>query len=290
MAKKTAAGAVEWAKQAVKNGWVYWYGTCGYACTESLLNRKAKQYPDHYGESRMSKYRRHIAEGRVASDCIGLFKSYAWDKDDDIDTRPSSYGSNEQPDHGAKTTLNKCKVKGDISTMPEIPGLALWTKTGGHIGMYIGNGEVIELRGYAYGSQQNKVSKRSFVTWGLYPYYEYTPEQVALAEAAANGLKTPVEPPVEKDEQESVQKPTTPQNGQNGGETVMIELKVLRKGSEGAQVKTLQRLLNARGYNCGNVDGKFGSKTLIAVKEFQKFKGLVADGIAGEKTWKAIVN
>jgi hypothetical protein len=290
MAKKSAAGLVAWAEEAYKDGWVYWYGTCGYACTESLLNRKAKQYPDHYGDSRMAKYKKHIAEGRVCSDCIGLFKSYAWDKDGDIDTRASSYGSNSQPDHGAKTTLGKCKVKGDLSTMPEIPGLALWTKTGGHIGVYVGNGYVIEERGYAYGCQKNELSKRSFVTWGLYPYTEYTPEQVALAEAAANGSKTPVEPPVQKDEQEPVQKPTTPQSGQNGGKTVMIELKVLRKGSDGAQVKTLQRLLNARGYNCGNVDGKFGSKTLIAVKEFQKFKALVADGIAGEKTWTALVN
>lgn len=289
MAKKSAAGLVAWAEEAYKDGWVYWYGTCGYACTESLLNRKAKQYPDHYGDSRMAKYKKHIAEGRVCSDCIGLFKSYAWDKDGDIDTRASSYGSNSQPDHGAKTTLNKCKVKGDISTIPEIPGLAVWTKTGGHIGVYVGGGYVVEARGFSYGVQRNKLSSRAFVTWGLYPYVEYTEEQVALAEAVMNGTETPVEPPVEKDEQEPVQESTAAQEGQNGGKTVMVELNVLRKGSKGNQVRTLQRLLTAVGCECGNVDGIFGSKTLIAVKVFQKAKGLTVDGIVGKDTWTALL-
>lgn len=109
-------------------------------------------------------------------------------------------------------------------------------------------------------------------------------------EYGENASKTPVESPVKKDEQEPTKESKPAQMEQNGGKTVMIELNVLRKGDEGAQVKTLQRLLNARGYNCGNVDGKFGSKTLIAVKEFQKFKGLAVDGIAGKQTWTALVN
>ena len=29
-------------------GQPYWYGTCGYKATTSLLNRKAQQYPSHY--------------------------------------------------------------------------------------------------------------------------------------------------------------------------------------------------------------------------------------------------
>ena len=39
----------------------YWYGTHGHKCTEDLLQRKRKQYPSHYGDSRMSTYRKHIA-------------------------------------------------------------------------------------------------------------------------------------------------------------------------------------------------------------------------------------
>ena len=148
---------------------------------------------------------------------------------------------------------------------------------------------MVEARGFAYGVERNKLSSRAFTTWGLYPYTEYTAEQVALAEAAMNGTKTPVEPPVEKDDQEPVPESGEATEGQNGGETVMVELNVLRKGSKGEQVKTLQRLLNAMGYDCGTVDGVFGSRTLIAVKEFQKANGLTVDGVVGGKTWNALL-
>lgn len=57
----------------------------------------------------------------------------------------------------------------------------------------------------------------------------------------------------------------------------------LKKGSKGKQVKYLQRFLNWYGYNLV-VDGKFGDKTLGAVKWFQKKEGLVVDGIVGVKT------
>ena len=30
-------------------GQKYWYGTCVYICTKSLLKSKTKQYPTHYG-------------------------------------------------------------------------------------------------------------------------------------------------------------------------------------------------------------------------------------------------
>ena len=42
-------------------GHPYWYGTCGYKATSSLLSRKAKQYPSHYGSSRTNRYKQDIA-------------------------------------------------------------------------------------------------------------------------------------------------------------------------------------------------------------------------------------
>ena len=66
------------------------------------------------------------------------------------------------------------------------------------------------------------------------------------------------------------------------------ETAVLKLGSSGSQVRTLQTKLNRWGYNCGSVDGIFGSKTQTAVKQFQKNNGLVADGIVGAKTAQAL--
>ena len=64
---------------------------------------------------------------------------------------------------------------------------------------------------------------------------------------------------------------------------------MLRTGSRGDAVRKLQELLNALGYDCGSVDGIFGSKTKAAVLAFQKANGLGADGIVGPLTWGKLV-
>lgn len=74
-----------------------------------------------------------------------------------------------------------------------------------------------------------------------------------------------------------------------GEKTVNITLTVLSNGSKGTQVKTVQRLLNVLGYDCGKVDGIFGKKTTVAVKAFQKASGLVADGVVGANTWSKLL-
>ena len=62
----------------------------------------------------------------------------------------------------------------------------------------------------------------------------------------------------------------------------------LRRGNQGDEVADLQTILNAR-YGAGlEVDGNFGKATEAAVKAFQKAHGLTADGIVGQKTWKAL--
>jgi len=55
---------------------------------------------------------------------------------------------------------------------------------------------------------------------------------------------------------------------------------VLKKGSKGQSVKTLQEFLKI------TVDGDFGSKTESAVKSYQKKNGLTVDGIVGPRTWE----
>ena len=59
-------------------------------------------------------------------------------------------------------------------------------------------------------------------------------------------------------------------------------------GSNSNEVRQIQEKLKRWGYYTGSVDGVYGSKTLAAVKSFQKKNGLTVDGIAGEKTLKAM--
>lgn len=56
-------------------------------------------------------------------------------------------------------------------------------------------------------------------------------------------------------------------------------MEVLKKGSKGESVRTLQEFLKI------TVDGDFGSKTESAVKAFQKKTGLTVDGVVGKNTW-----
>ena len=67
------------------------------------------------------------------------------------------------------------------------------------------------------------------------------------------------------------------------------EVQALSKyGSQGEEVKQIQTKLKRWGYYNGSVDGIYGSKTLSAVKAFQKKNGLTVDGIAGTKTLNAM--
>lgn len=63
-----------------------------------------------------------------------------------------------------------------------------------------------------------------------------------------------------------------------------MEMRNLKNGNTGEDVRALQILLNGRGYNCGTADGIFGSKTDSAVRKYQKAKKLSVDGIVGPAT------
>lgn len=63
----------------------------------------------------------------------------------------------------------------------------------------------------------------------------------------------------------------------------------LRRGDQLPAVGVLQKLLNARTGSSLTADGIFGPKTRNAVRDFQRPRGLAADGIVGEKTWPRLV-
>lgn len=69
---------------------------------------------------------------------------------------------------------------------------------------------------------------------------------------------------------------------------ITSSMPLLRRGSTGEAVKTLQTRLNALGYDCGTVDGIFGIKTYNAVVSFQTARALAVDGIVGVNTWGAL--
>ena len=72
-------------------------------------------------------------------------------------------------------------------------------------------------------------------------------------------------------------------------ETALVQtVAVLRQGSQGNEVKEVQRRLREWGYYSGAVDGIYGSGTAEAVRAFQKKNGLTADGLVGKATYAAL--
>ena len=57
----------------------------------------------------------------------------------------------------------------------------------------------------------------------------------------------------------------------------------------GDDVSNLQARLIQMGFNCGKVDGIYGANTEVAVKEFQKSVGILADGKCGPVTLIALM-
>ena len=139
--------------------------------------------------------------------------------------------------------------------MPDQPGVCVFMS--GHVGVYIGDGYVIEARGHAYGVVKTKLAGRGWVSWGKPDWlvYDTKAETTKTAEA----------------------------------KKVEVKLPVLSAGTSGEAVKALQILLNGRGYGCGSADGIFGDKTTAAVKKYQTAHGLYADGVCGALTWSALI-
>ncbi len=61
----------------------------------------------------------------------------------------------------------------------------------------------------------------------------------------------------------------------------------LRRGAKGEDVKKMQLQLKNKGYGL-SVDGDFGPATEVKVKQFQRDKRLVSDGICGRQTYTAL--
>ncbi len=248
----------------------YVYGSIGETCTEDLLKRKQAQYGAAMGSGYYQSggdYSKGLCArwlGRWVADCSGLIK---WARKE---------LSGVWRDVSAQGTYDQCAEgqRGKIKTMPLIPGVAVFMysntkKRMTHVGLYIGNGYVIEARGVLYGVVRTKLSARAWTHWGQLAWLDYDlPKEGGKAapgtDADAGDNSTP--------------KPD--------------DLPVLRKGSKGDKVKLLQQLLIAAGYSCGKwgADGEFGSATRKAVKAYQRAHGLKQDGVVGIKTWTELLD
>ena len=158
---------VQWAMEAESRHWGYVWGTYGCILDSYLYAYKLEQYPNEVG--RYSDFIEANWLGGRTADCVGLIKGYGWLN---IDTLEIEYATNGMPDIGADSMYFNATEKGSIGSIPEIPGLAVWFA--GHIGIYIGDGLVIEAKGTKYGVVETKITDGRWTHWLKIPYITYS--------------------------------------------------------------------------------------------------------------------
>ena len=165
-ATKNNLDLVQWAIWAEDRGWGYVWGTYGEVFDQALYEYKLNQYPEEVG--RYAQFIEANWLGGRTADCVGLIKGYGWLNPE---TQEIEYGTNGMADVGADQMYENATEKGSIDSMPEIPGLAVWHA--GHIGIYIGGGEVIEAKGTRYGVVRTNLDDGSWTHWLKVPYITY---------------------------------------------------------------------------------------------------------------------
>lgn len=163
---KNAHDLAAFAEEAWRHRWGYVWGTFGRELDEALLAEKCAQYPDGVG-GQEAFIRAHWL-GHRAADCIGLLKAYCWFEPD---TGGIGYATGAMPDIGTDDLYEAASEKGPIDTIPEIPGVIVYAE--GHVGIYIGDGYVIDAKDTETGVVKTKLSQRHFTHWLKCPYISY---------------------------------------------------------------------------------------------------------------------
>ena len=158
---------VKWAKHAQENGWGYVWGSHGNLLDKTELERLESVFGAHVTD--YDDFIRHNWLGKRTADCVGLIKGYSWY---DTESGKITVGSNGMQDVTADGMFSAATEKGTIDTIPEIPGLAVWHE--GHIGIYIGGGEVVEAMGTQDGVVKTQLKNGRWTHWLKVPYIQYT--------------------------------------------------------------------------------------------------------------------
>ena len=163
---------------------VYMWGTFGHVVKDSLIESKAKQYPERYSDSRQSSLEKLVEKDYWGFDCVGLIKGILWGWNGN---RSKSYGgavyqANGVPDSSANTIFKKCTEQSSDFSNVEV-GEAVWMD--GHIGIYVGDGLVVEATNKwkdgvqitACNCAKTGYNRRDWTKHGKLPYVEYVDEK-----------------------------------------------------------------------------------------------------------------
>jgi hypothetical protein len=154
LSEPTNLGFVEHCEMALEQQWGYVRGTFGQILTDGLLEYKLTQY-----SSNILPYYNFIKKeyiGKRTTDCSGLIKSYLWWNNGDVDYDAFT-------DFSANDFYVKAEERGFIDSIPHIPGICVWKNN--HVGVYIGEGSVIEAKGTMHGVVRTPLKGAGATKW-----------------------------------------------------------------------------------------------------------------------------
>lgn len=220
-----------------KIGTPYFYGAKMQPLTEQLAQRMHSLYPSIVTYDYIALARKQGQFGKINVDCSGLIGAF----------RGRHIGSSQLYSSAYKRL--------PINQWREFaPGTVLWRQ--GHVGVYIGNGELVEAKGIKSGTIKSKFVQSKWL-YGLTfsdIEYEYTNK------IYANGRRTNI---------------------------YNDDHRILNMGCKGESVKWLQFELNEHGFGL-DIDGEFGIRTKQALMQFQASAKITCDGICGTETRSAL--
>lgn len=166
--------------KAEKSNTVYCTGMFGQPVTENSIASKTKQYPDKYDAAKVAQLRKLIGKNYYGFDCVNLIKGilWGWNGDNTKENGGATYNTKVVHDVDTEGLYTECERSTDFRKI--IPGALVWTK--GHVGIYIGDGNVIEctakwtnnvltsrLGNLGYSGKY----VRKWNGWGKLPYIDY---------------------------------------------------------------------------------------------------------------------
>lgn len=202
----------------------------------------------------MPRYRADIAAGQICGDCLGgAVKGAAWS---DLGKHKTVYASNGVPDKSADGMFEWCRKQGadsgSIATIPlDTAGVAV--RFAGHVGVYVGDGKVVEWRGFAYGCVTTNLFDRPWTHWYALPWVDYEKAEISVPDTLGE--------------------------------------RTLKRGMKGEDVKAMQEALLAAGFRLERygADGDFGAETEKAVRALQQRAQITENGVYNPQTHEALM-
>lgn len=246
---------------------IYGYAMYGWKITDANIAVKANQNLNGWYTKAHIETLKAVADQTPTVwgfDCVNTTKGilWGWTGDESKKYGGATHGAHGVPDYNANNFFKQCRDRSSDFSNIEI-GEGLWME--GHWGLYVGNGLAVECTGrWDNGVQITSVwnlgkkagfNGRYWTKHGKLPWVDY------------DGKADNIEP-----------------------EKITLGSRVIKKGTQGSDVKELQEALMKLGYSLPKygADGDCGKETVNAIKLFQEDRNLEVDGEAGRDTIAAL--